>query len=90
MDRPISKWLLRTVPGSLREVYTVTLPSYMYGDPAKVYERKQSAIDNRIRDCRGCTRLSFDASGERIIAVCELKLKGGRRVEKCSMYKESQ
>ena len=66
------------------------LPRYMYGDPAIVYERKESAIDNRIRDCRGCTRLSFDASGERIIAVCELKLKVGRRVEKCSMYRESQ
>ena len=34
------------------------------------------------------TRLSFDASGERIIATCELRLKVGRRVEKCSMYRE--
>ena len=61
----------------------------MYGDPAKVYEAKESAIENRIRDCRGCSRLSFDASSERILAVCELKLKVGRRVEKCSMYRES-
>ncbi len=67
----------------------MTLQSYMYEDPAKVYEAKESAIDNRIRDCRGCARLSFDASGERIIAVCELRLKVGRRVEKCSMYRES-
>ena len=67
----------------------MTLPSYMYGDPAKVYEAKESAIENRIRDCRGCSRLSFDASSERILAVCELKLKVGRRVEKCSMYRES-
>ncbi len=67
----------------------MTLPSYMYGDPAKVYEAKEAAIDNRIRDCRGCVRLSFDASGERIIAVCELRLNVGRRVEKCSMYRES-
>ena len=66
------------------------LPGYMYGDPAKVYEAKESAIDNRIRDCRGCARLSYDASGERIIAVCDLRLKVGRRVEKCSMYRESQ
>ena len=65
------------------------LPSYMYGDPAKVYEAKESAIENRIRDCRGCSRLSFDASSERILAVCELRLKVGRRVEKCSMYRES-
>ena len=65
------------------------LPGYMYGDPAKVYEAKESAIDNRIRDCRGCSRLSFDASSERILAVCELKLKVGRRVEKCSMYREN-
>ena len=68
----------------------MTLQSYMYGDPAKVYEAKESAIENRIRDCRGCARLSYDASGERIIAVCELRLKVGRRVEKCSMYRESQ
>lgn len=67
----------------------MTLPSYMYGDPAKVYESKESTIDNRIRDCRGCARLSYDASGEKIIAVCELKLKVGRRIEKCSMYRES-
>ena len=64
------------------------LPGYMYGDPAKVYEAKESAIENRIRDCRGCSRLSFDASSERILAVCELKLKVGRRIEKCSMYRE--
>ena len=62
----------------------------MYRDPLTVLLNKESAIDNRIRDCRGCSRLSFDASGERIIAVCELKLKVGRSVEKCSMYKESQ
>ena len=68
----------------------MTLPSYMYGDPAKVYEAKESAIENRIRDCRGCARLSYDASSERILAVCELKLKVGRRIEKCSMYRESQ
>ena len=68
----------------------MTLPSYMYGDPAKVYEAKESAIENRIRDCRGCSRLSFDASSERILAVCELRLKVGRRVEKCSMHRESQ
>ena len=66
------------------------LPGYMYGDPAKVYEAKETAIDNRIRDCRGCARLSYDASGERIIAVCDLRLKVVRRVEKCSMYRESQ
>ena len=66
------------------------LPGYMYGDPAKVYEAKEAAIDNRIRDCRGCARLSYDASGERILAVCELRLKVGRRVEKCSMYRESE
>ena len=65
------------------------LPGYTYGDPAKVYEAKEAAIDNRIRDCRGCARLSYDASGERIIAVCDLRLKVGRRVEKCSMYRES-
>jgi len=68
----------------------MTLPSYMYGDPAKVYEDKESAIDNRIRDCRGCARLSYDASGERIIAVCELRLKVGRKVERCSMYREGE
>lgn len=66
------------------------LPSRMYGDPLEVLIRKETAIDNRIRDCRGCSRLSFDASGERIIAVCELKLKVGRRVEKCSKYREDE
>ena len=65
-------------------------PSDIYRDPLDVLLRKESAIENRIKDCRGCSRLSFDASGERIIAVCELNLKVGRRVEKCSMYKESQ
>jgi len=65
------------------------LPSRMYGDPLDVLIRKESAIDNRIRDCRGCSRLSFDASGERIIATCELRLKVGRRVEKCTMYREN-
>ena len=66
------------------------LPRYMYGDPLTVLINKESAIENRVRDCRGCCRLSFDASGERIIAVCELKLKVGRRIQKCSMYRESQ
>ena len=66
------------------------LPSRMYHDPLEILIRKESAIDNRIRDCRGCARLSYDASGEMIIAVCDLRLKVGRRVEKCSMYRESQ
>ena len=66
------------------------LPSRMYHDPLEILIRKESAIDNRIRDCRGCARLSFDASGERIIASCELRLKVGRRVEKCSMYREGE
>ena len=61
------------------------LPGYMYGDPAKVYEAKETAIDNRIMDWRVCARLSYDASGERIIAVCDLRLKVVRTVEKCSM-----
>jgi hypothetical protein len=66
------------------------LPSRMYHDPLEILIRKESAIDNRIRDCRGCARLSYDASGEKIIAVCELRLKVGRKVERCSMYREGE
>jgi len=66
------------------------LPSRMYHDPLEILIRKESAIDNRIRDCRGCARLSYDASGEKIIAVCELRLKVGRKVEMCSMYREGE
>jgi len=62
----------------------------MYHDPLEILIRKESAIDNRIRDCRGCARLSYDASGEKIIAVCELRLKVGRKVEMCSMYREGE
>lgn len=62
----------------------------MYHDPLEILIRKESAIDNRIRDCRGCARLSYDASGEKIIAVCELRLKVGRKVERCSMYREGE
>ena len=62
------------------------LPAYKYGNPESI----AISEENRIRDCRGCTRLSFDASGERIIAVCELRLKVGRKVERCSMYREKE
>lgn len=60
------------------------LPAYKYGNPESI------AISEENRTCKGCARLSYDASGEKIIAVCELRLKVGRKVERCSMYREGE
>jgi hypothetical protein len=60
------------------------LPSHKYGDPLQVLINKENAIENRVRNCQGCANLSFDASGDRIIANCFKGYKAGRKdVSKC-------
>lgn len=63
------------------------LPSYKYGNPLQVLINKESAIENRIRDWRGCKHLSFDASGDKVYASCARGRKVGRK-GKCVMFKE--
>ena len=60
------------------------LPSYKYGNPETVLIAKENAIENRLKGCKGCARIIFDASGHRIITACTRGLKVGRKdVSKC-------
>lgn len=60
------------------------LPSHKYGDPLQVLINKENAVENRIKGCKGCAHLSFDASGNKIITSCDRSKKVGRKdVSKC-------
>lgn len=63
------------------------LPAHKYGDPLKVLIAKENAVENRIKGCKGCKHLSFDASGDRIITSCDRGRKVGRK-GKCTLYRE--
>lgn len=66
------------------------LPARFYGrDPALILEEKEMAIARRVGGCKGCCRLNFDASGDRIIANCSRGLKVGRK-GKCTKFKETE
>lgn len=66
------------------------LPRHHYGrDPLSILIDKENAIENRVRNCKGCRHLSFDASGAKIIAVCARGRKVGRK-GKCSIFKEAE
>lgn len=64
------------------------LASHKYGDPLNVLIAKENAIENRLKGCKGCKHLNFDASGERIYATCDRGRKVGRK-GKCSIWKET-
>lgn len=65
------------------------LPAHKYRDPLEVLISKENAIENRLKGCKGCARLSFDASGDRIYATCSFGKKVGRK-GKCTNFKESE
>lgn len=65
------------------------LPAHKYRDPLQVLIDKENAIENKLKGCKGCARLSFDASGDRIYATCDRGRKVGRK-GKCSLFKESE
>lgn len=67
----------------------IVLPAHQYGDPLQVLIAKENAVENRIKGCKGCARLNFDASGTQIITSCDLGRKVGRK-GKCTMWKESE
>jgi hypothetical protein len=57
----------------------VILPAKHYGDPLQVLIAKENAIESRIKGCKGCGHLVFDASGRKV----------GRK-GKCSLWRESE
>lgn len=60
------------------------LPAHKYRDPLDVLIAKENAIENRIKGCKGCRHLTYDASGDRIITSCDRSRKVGRKdVSKC-------
>lgn len=65
------------------------LPAHKYRDPLQVMIDKENAVEHRLKGCKGCARLTFDASGERIFATCSMGRKVGRK-GKCTIYKESE
>lgn len=65
------------------------LPAHKYRDPLEVLINKENAVENRIKGCKGCARLNFDASGDRIYATCSFGKKVGRK-GKCTNFKESE
>jgi len=65
------------------------LPAHKYRDPLEVLICKENAIENRLKGCKGCARLNFDASGDRIYATCSFGKKVGRK-GKCTNYRESE
>jgi hypothetical protein len=65
------------------------LPSHKYGDPLQVLINKENAVENRIKGCKGCSHLTYDASGDRVITSCDRGRKVGRK-GKCSIWKETE
>lgn len=64
------------------------LPSHQYRDPLDVLIAKENAVEHRLKGCKGCARLNYDASGATIIASCDLGRKVGRKG--CTAWKESE
>ena len=65
------------------------LPAHKYRDPLQVLIAKENAVENRIKGCKGCKHLNFDASGDRIITSCDRGRKVGRK-GKCAQYREAE
>lgn len=73
-----------------QEPLTKILPRHHYSrDPLDILIAKENAIENRLKGCKGCKHLTFDASGERIFASCDRGKKVGRK-GKCSIWRESE
>lgn len=69
---------------------TKIMPRHHYSrDPLDILIDKENAIENRVRSCRGCAHLSFDASGAKIITACARGRKVGRK-GKCTLYRETE
>lgn len=65
-------------------------PARYYGrDPMLNVMEKEQSIHRRVRGCIGCRRLMIDASGERLIAVCQSGRKVGAK-EICTQYLETE
>lgn len=65
-----------------------TTPTRWYGrDPLQILIEKENAIEKRLKGCKGCRHLNFDASGDRIYATCDRGRKVGRK-GKCTQYRE--
>lgn len=68
---------------------TKILPRHHYSrDPLDILIAKENAIENRIKGCKGCKHLSFDASGDKIITACARGRKVGRK-GKCTLFREN-
>ena len=66
----------------------MTIPTRYYRmNPEQILIEKENAIENRLKGCKGCSHLNFDASGDRIIAACSRGRKVGRK-GKCTLYRE--
>lgn len=65
------------------------LPTHQYRDPLDVLIAKENAVEHRVKGCKGCARLNFDASGAAIIASCAMGRKVCRK-GKCTLWKESE
>lgn len=69
---------------------TKILPRHHYSrDPLDILIDKENAVENRIRGCKGCVHLSFDASTDKIITSCARGRKVGRK-GKCTVFRESE
>lgn len=69
---------------------TKTLPRHHYSrDPLDILIAKENAIENRLKGCKGCRHLNFDASGDRIYATCDRGRKVGRK-GKCTQFTETE
>jgi hypothetical protein len=66
------------------------LPAHHYSrNPRDILIAKENSIENRLKGCKGCRYLTFDASGERIYATCDRGRKVGRK-GKCTKFKENE
>ena len=74
----------------MSEPLTKILPRHHYSrDPLDILIDKENAVENRIKGCKGCVHLNYDASGEKIITSCSRGRKVGRK-GRCSIYKETE
>jgi len=62
----------------------MTLDAYLYGDPARILERKQQTALKKQQACTGCIhRIRYEIGGE-IVVVCVIKRTAAKR--KCELY----
>lgn len=62
----------------------MTIDAHLYGDPARILERKQEAALRKQKACTGCVHRRRYEIGSEIVIACAIKRTAAKRI--CDLY----